>query len=329
MSKIDLAAAVAECRAATSFLVTTHAGPDGDAIGSALGVRYFLEALGKSDITCACQDSVPLVYRWMRGADEIVNADAMRDAYDLVIIIDVAQRERIGTIGAAIGADQRVMVLDHHREENPCGTVNFVDYTYASASEIVAGLFDAAEMPMTLAAAECIYVGLTTDTGSFRYGNTNPRAFRTAAALQEAGVDTADISARVFDVMSPAKAELLQRVLEHREVSDCGRFAWTYLTEADLEEAHALPEDSDGLVNYMLNLQGMEVGMLFRELAPAKVKVSVRSRGSVDASAALRPLGGGGHAGAAGAVIESAMDAAQAMVLERIQETLGAIPSQS
>lgn len=325
MSKIDLAAAVEECRRADSFLLTTHTGPDGDAIGSVLGLRFFLEALGKTDITCACHDSVPVAYDWVSGADEFVNATALRDRYDLVIIIDVAQRARIGTIADAIHTDERVMVLDHHREENPCGDVNFVDRTYASASEIVAGLFDAARIPVTREAAECIFVGLTTDTGSFRFGNTNPRAFRTAAALQEAGADVADIAARVFDVMSPAKAELLRRVLDHRQVSECARYAWSHLTQADVAEACALSEDSDGLVNYMRNLKGIEVGILFRELSPNEVKVSLRSRAGVDVSAVLRPLGGGGHAAAAGAIIELSLDEARTEVLDRVEDALGAI----
>ncbi len=327
MNRIDLEGVVEECRKAESFLITSHAGPDGDSVGSMLAMRHFLKALGKTDITSACHDPVPRIYDWLPGAEEIVDADNVRAAYDLVLVLDVAQLERIGSVGTRLSADQRILVLDHHREEDPCGTVNFIDYTYASASEIVVELFDVAGVTITREAAECAYVGLTTDTGSFKYANTDPRAHRTAARLLETGIDVSDISARVFDVMSLPKSDLLRRVLERTQLSECTRYAWSHVTEEDMIEADAMSEDVDGLVNYVRNLEGVEVGMLFRELGAERVKVSMRSRGKVDASEVLRPLGGGGHAGAAGATLHLSLEEGRARVLGAVEEALGAIYS--
>lgn len=327
MSAIDLQEAVEECRKADRFLITTHTSPDGDAVGSVLTVRYFLEALGKTDITIACHDPVPRVYDWLPGAIEIVDADNIGDDYDLVIIIDVAQLERIGSVALKFPEGQRILVLDHHREDDACGTVNFVDPTYASAAEIAADLFEVAGVPLSKDAAICAYVGLTTDTGSFRFGNTNARAHQTAIRLLDAGIDVSDISARVFDVMSFPKSDLLRRVLERIQMSDCARYAWSYVVEHDFVEADALPEDVDGLVNFVRNLEGIQIGMLFREMKHGRVKVSLRSRNPVNSADIVRPLGGGGHAGAAGLTLHATMDEARAQVFERVDEALGAIRS--
>lgn len=327
MKRIDLKDAVAECRAADSFLVTTHAGPDGDAIGSMLAMRHFLKALGKTEVTCACHDPAPRIYEWLPGTEAIVDSENLAAAYDLVVVLDVAQLERTASIGEKIAPEQRIMVLDHHRGEESCGTVNFIDPTYASASEIVAELFEAAGLPITKEAARCVYVGLTTDTGSFKFSNTDPRAHRTAAKLIEAGVDVSDISARVFDRMSFPKGDLLRRVLERIQIGDSARHAWSYVTEKDMAEADAMPEDVDGLVNFVRNFDGIEVGMLFRELEPGKVKVSMRSQGKMNASEVLKPLGGGGHAGAAGVTMRLSLKEARTRVLDAVDEALGAIYS--
>lgn len=327
MKRIDLKGVVDECRGADSFLVTTHTSPDGDAIGSILAMRHFLIALGKEDVTCATHDPVPRVYDWLPGAVEIENTDNLRDAYGLVVVLDVAQLARIGSVAMCFSPEQRILVLDHHREENPCGTVNFIDHTYASASEIVAELFDVSGLAITREAAECAYVGLTTDTGSFKYANTDARAHRCAARLLEAGIDVSGISSRVFDVMSLPKSDLLRRVLERLQVSDCARYAWSYVTEQDLIEADATSEDVDGLVNFVRNLEAIEVGMLFRELERNSMKVSMRSRGRMNAADVLRPLGGGGHAGAAGATLQLTLEEGRAHVLQAVEEALGAIYS--
>lgn len=325
MSAIDLTQAVQECRDADSILVTTHTSPDGDAIGSVLAVRHFLAALGKTDVTCACHDPVPRNYDWLPGAIEITEPDILRDRYDLTIIIDVAQFDRVGSVIQHLQDDQRYLVLDHHREESPCGTVYFLDYTYASASEIVIDLFEAAGLPMTPEAATCVYVGLTTDTGSFRFGNTNVRAHRNAIKLIEAGIDASDISARVFDVMSLPKGALLQRVLKRLQISDCARYAWSHIEEPDLHEVDAMPEDVDGLVNFVRNFEGIQVGMLFRELGPDKVKVSLRSRNPINCAEILQPLGGGGHAGAAGATLHVGLAEAKTQVISRVEAALGSV----
>lgn len=326
MTTNNLADVVAACRESDSFLITSHTGPDGDSVGCILGMRGFLEALGKTRITCASQDPVPHMYKWLPGAGDIVGVDRINGPYDLAVVLDVSQRERIGRVAEKLPEDQKFVVIDHHPEESPFGAINFVDRSYASCAEIVFGLYDAGGLTPDRDAATAIYVGLVTDTGSFRFGNTDARSHRNAARLVELGVNADEVAARVFDVMSMQKLELLRRVLARVQRSGCGRFAWSYLIELDLQQADADSDDTEGLINFVRNLEGVEVAALFRELQPGRVKVSLRARRPIDAGVILKPLGGGGHPGAAGLVLHAPLKEAIDRVTERIADTIGAAP---
>ena len=319
---ISLAAALDELRKANSFLITTHASPDGDAIGSMLGLHHFLLALGKTDITSASHDAVPKVFKWLPLADTVLSPDAMRESYDLVVIIDVAQRGRIGAISDRIGTKQRILVLDHHLEPSPCGTVNFMDHTLASASEIVALLYKEAGIALSQDAAQCVYVGLSTDTGGFRYGNTNVRAHEHAQMMVATGIDVAEITSRVFDDISRKTLALTKIVLGNLEISECGRFAYSTLTLAEMDSVGATSEDLDGLVNYTRNIEGVVVGALFREIPNNQSKVSMRSKSGFNSSQCLNAFGGGGHAGAAGATVDQPLVECRDAVLKAIAAQL-------
>ena len=319
---ITLQQALEELKKADSFLITTHASPDGDAIGSMLGLHHFLLDLGKTDITSAAHDAVPKVFSWLPLADKVIPPQDMRVQYDLVVIIDVAQRNRIGNIVTKLAENQRVLVLDHHLEETPCGDVNFMDHTLASASEIVVQLYIEANIPLSKAAAECTYVGLATDTGGFRYANTNERAFAHAEQMVMTGINVAEISSRVFDDVTPKTLALTKIVLNALQISECGRFAHSTLTQADMDSVGATGEDLDGLVNYTRNIEGVVVGILFRELPNNKTKVSMRSKTGFDSNQCLNPFGGGGHAGAAGASIDQPIAQCRTAVLDAVTQAL-------
>lgn len=313
-----------------SFLVTTHENPDGDAIGSMLALTHLLRAMGHKEVTAACNDPVPQIYSWLSGAEDVVTADwANLDPVDRVIVIDVGQLDRIGGVAKAFGPEQEIMVLDHHLEDAPCGAINFVDATYAAASEIVVELYEHAGLEMSLEAAECAYVALITDTGGFRFGNTSARSHLTAAKLIEAGVNPAAIAGRVFDVLSLPKLELLRRVLDRMEIDPSGRFAHSFLTGEDMSQAQAKGEDLDGLVNFGRNIEGVEVGVLFRRIEEKKVKVSLRSMGGFNSADLLKAYGGGGHKGAAGATLDMTLEQAQSAILGRVRESLEATPAKA
>ncbi|MDX9972070.1 MAG: bifunctional oligoribonuclease/PAP phosphatase NrnA [FCB group bacterium] len=323
MTAIDLAGVVSELRRAQSFLVTTHASPDGDAIGSMLATRFLLEAMGKERVTCICHDPVPGIYRWLPGAGEIRTPDDPLEPFELAVIVDVSQRNRIGRVGDRIPAGVRTLVIDHHLENGPCGDLNFVDPTYAATGEIMTELFEVAGVPLSVEAAECAYVALATDTGSFRYSSTTARSHRMAERLMAAGIDVGRISERVFDFMSLAKFRLMAHVLQRTQFACAGRVAYNEVSLREMQDLAAKSEDLDGLVNLARNVEGVEVAMMFKETGPASTKVSMRSNRDFNAALFLQRFGGGGHACAAGATIALSLSEARTSVLNEIEVLLG------
>jgi len=298
--------------------------PDGDAIGSMLGIYHLLRALGKESVICVSEDPVPRMYQWLAGADRVEVADGSPRAVDVAILVDAARTDRLGKAAAAIPAGAKMVVLDHHLEEEPEGDVWVIDPAYAAVGEIVVELFGVAGVPVSREAAECVYVSLITDTGGFRFANTTPRSHRIAAQLLETGIDVAEISSRVFEVMAAAKFELLRRSLRRMKRCLDGRVAYTTITLKDMKEACACGEDLDGLVNYARNIEGVDIGILLREVDAETTKVSFRSRNSFNCARFLGQFGGGGHAAAAGATLHMPLKAAQRLILARVRQSVDA-----
>jgi len=322
MIKLDLAGVSAELRRAQSVLITSHVSPDGDAAGSMLAFYHMLRALGKTQVTCLLADPVPTGYRSLPGADAIVGCDAERPEFDLVLLVDVAAFDRIGRAADWIEEGMKILVVDHHLGEGPAGTLGFIDPTYASVGEIVVELFEADGVALTPEAAHCAYVAQVTDTGGYRFSNTNPRSHRIAANLLESGIDAAAICSEVFDVLPMPKFELLRRVLDRIAFAAEGRVAHTYVTAQDLAELGARKEDLNGLVNFPRNIEGVHVGVLFNAVKPEKTKVSLRSRPNFNSAAFLSDYGGGGHAAAAGATVEMPLQQIQSDLIEKLVQAL-------
>ena len=324
MRMLELGEVLGELRGAKRILITSHENADGDAIGSMLGLRALLRALGKTQIVCVLENPVPRLYRNLPGAGAILSAAEPPEECDLAVLLDASSIERTG------GAAQRwlpsglpLLVIDHHLGEGPAGAAGFIDPSYAAVGEIVAELFEAAELPLTREAAHCIYVAQITDTGGYRYSNTSARSHRIAARLHETGLDTAQICGSIFDVISMPKFELLRLVLDRMAFFADGRCAHTFLLQEDLDAAGAGQEDLDGLVNYGRNIEGVETGLLFLSLEPELTKVNMRSRGPVNAADFMKHYGGGGHAAASGARVEWPLEDVRRDMLERLEACLG------
>jgi len=309
-------------RAGKSFLVTSHINPDGDAIGSMLCMGHFLRAIGKSDVVCVSEDPVPRNYQWLPGASDILIDAAANIVADVAVIVDLSRPDRLGTVREAVAKAGKVVVIDHHLEDDPAGDVNFIDPAYSAVGEMLVELFGSAGVPMSREAAECAYVSIITDTGGFRFANTTARTHRIAAALVEAGVDVPEISSRVFDELSMPKFHLLTLVLQRMKRDAGGRVAYSMLTAADIEAVSAELEDFSGLVDFARNIRGVDVGILFREVDERSTKLSVRSHSTFNSAEFLQKFGGGGHSGAAGATIDLPLKDAVALVLGEIQQEL-------
>lgn len=322
MTPRDAETIVNALRDASRVLITSHVNPDGDAVGSVLALAQLARALGASHVTMSLHDPVPRVYCWLPGVDGIVAPHAVEGTFDLVLIADANSLERVGAVSAVIPANADVAVVDHHLTDERNCTYHLIDSTYAATGEIVADLFDVAEVPLTREVAECIYVALSTDTGNFRYANTTSRSHRIAARLIDAGINVRDITSRVIDTMTIGKFQLLRRLLDRAELVDGGRIAHAFITEADLSETQALAEDVDGLINYLRNLEGVQLAILFRQSERYVTKVSFRSQPAINCAAIARHFGGGGHAMAAGASLPWPLEEARDHLFQYLRDTL-------
>ena len=296
---------VEELHAADKLLLTTHENPDGDALGSLLGAREILAALGKDVVMFMAADEFPLPheYRWL-PLDDVLNAPPPDIGERLVVFLDCGNIERM-PVDFLRREGVRILNVDHHHDNTRFGSVNLVDPDASCTAEILWRLARELGVEVTPRIAEALYVGLITDTGRFMYENTTPEAHRMAAELVEAGIDVHDVYRRLYEEVPPCRIALLARALGRIERHDGGALTLTHLTRADFAETGAAESDTEGIVDHLRAVEGTAVAALVRELTAADRagvrKVSLRSvDGRVDVSRIARRFGGGGHRQAAG-----------------------------
>ncbi|MFO7774471.1 MAG: DHH family phosphoesterase [Candidatus Hydrogenedentota bacterium] len=324
MKNVDLAGAVERLRKAGRVVIVSHLDPDGDAIGSTLALANLARALGVGEVQCLNNDPVPSLYQWVAGANHIVGPEsAWNSGCDLAVVVDTSAWDRLGAAEDAVRQASEVLVLDHHLVDEPLGDYCLVDPLYAASGELVMELYDAAGVAIDRERAESLYVAIATDTGGFRFSNTTARAHRLAARLLETGLDVAAISERVFDGISPTKFELLRRALGRAQFAADGAVVHSAILQEDIEAAQAGPDEVDGLIKYLRNVDSVQVAMMFRELDETTTKVSMRSRNGFNSAVFLQQFGGGGHALAAGATLELPLEQARDVVLDRVTPIVG------
>jgi phosphoesterase RecJ-like protein len=307
----DLAAVVDALRGHDRFLATTHENPDGDALGSLLGMTLGLRQLGKDvEMILGPQERIPAEYRFLPLSDLL--REAPDDAGERVLLcLDCASEHRLTAPGLRERAPL-VLDVDHHHDNTRFGDVNLIVPDASSTSEIVADLLAELGVRITPEIAEPLYIALVTDTGRFQYSNTTPKALRLAADLVEAGADVHHVFQRVYENVDFAKLKLLARVLERAQAYEDGRVIISYLLRGDFAEVGAEEPYSEGLIDYLRSVEGAELVALIREPprdeGPAR-RVSLRaSADEIDVSRIARASGGGGHRQAAGFSSELSID---------------------
>ena len=304
----DLDAVVAALAAADQVLVATHENPDGDAIGSMSAAAAALRSLGKQVRTYLHHDSsIPHEVGFLdTGGLERRIDPASLDGWTL-LAVDCGNERRMGPDHADLRAAAATVVdVDHHHDNSRFGDVNLVVGTASSSAEILADVFEALGVTLTPAIAEALYVGLVTDTGRFQYRTTSPKALRLGAQLVEAGADVHKVFELVFESMPFGKLVLLGRVIANAVSYQDGRLLISHVTRADLELAKGDEATTEGLIDNLRAVEGVEVAALIREQLPledgtiTQNRVSLRSRGTIDVSQVARKSSGGGHKQAAG-----------------------------
>jgi len=300
----DLERVAESLRSGERFLLTTHEGPDGDALGSLLAMHAILEQLGKDAVMFLAAKEFPLPVEYRFLPLEEVFHEPPADVIDRTLVfLDCGNIDRM-PVEFLRRDDAHILNIDHHHDNTRFGTVNLVDTGASCTAEIVYELAKLLGIEITPEIAGALYVALVTDTGMFMYQNTGPAAHRMAAELIEGGVDVHDTYRRLYERVPAEKLSLIARAIENIERFDDGRLAVTYLSAADYEATGASEELTEGIIDYLRALEGARLAAVIRDKTDggaAARKVSLRSTdGSVDVSAIARKHGGGGHARAAG-----------------------------
>ncbi len=298
-------------------LVVSHRDPDGDALGASLGLLHLLEPMGK-EIWVHSAGPLPEEYAFLPGMERVSDGFPPAGEVDLAVLLDCHQPARAGRAAAEyLPQVGRAVVVDHHQGAVEFGDPAWVDPGYAATSQMLAQMAAEAGWSLNPQAATCLFVGLQTDTGSFRYSNATPRAFRTAAGLVEAGADPWAVSQQVY-ATRPKRLRLLARILDGLGFQAGGRLAVGQVSLAELSEMDADSRDLEDAVEAIRGIPGVEVAVLLRELEGGGVKASLRSRGGLDVAAVAIALGGGGHRSAAGMRLEGTLPAARELVTSRL-----------
>lgn len=312
--------AAATLLGAQNIALACHVNPDGDALGSMLGLAIALEALGKN-VTRLCQDPVPPNYQFMPTAHLVAKAPTTNWRADVGVGLDCDAEHRLGSIAPFILKAPKVIDIDHHTGSGPFGDIRVLESQASSASQVVYDLLPFLGAPVSTEIATCLLAGMIFDTGAFRYSNTSPSTFAAAAALVAAGADPDVIHQRMFDDRPFSNVKLLGRALSNA-LTD-GDVAWSALTRKDFRETGAEETETEGVVNNLMAIRGVRAAALFRETGHG-VKVSLRSRNGIDVAAVARHFGGGGHVKAAGCTVEKPMAVAMAEVLSLLKSPLPA-----
>jgi len=300
------------------FAITSHVRPDGDSLGSSIGLYWLLRALDK-EVEVIMRDAAPHSYQKLPGAETIRVTPAVDRAYDAVFVIECSDIDRPGLIDLE---KQLVVNIDHHSTTELFGTINWIDSTASAVGEMIYNLCKATGVRVTREIAECVYTALLTDTGSFHYSNTTERTFKIASELVRTGVRPAKTAEAIFGNYQWPKIELLSQVLSTAKRDDTGRVAWMSQSLEMQQQTQASEEDADGFVNYPLTVGEVEAVALFKECSPGVYRTSLRSKGDVNVAKIAEQFGGGGHRNAAGCTLKGNLDELERQVVPLMQDAV-------
>jgi bifunctional oligoribonuclease and PAP phosphatase NrnA len=323
----DLERVGAELRARDRFLLTAHEGPDGDALGSLLGMHHLLTALGKDSLMflAAKEFPLPIEYRFL-PLEEVFHEPPADMADRTVIFLDCGNIDRM-PVDFLTNGDNFVINVDHHHDNTRFGDVNLVDVEASCTAEIVYDLARLLGVEITKEMAAALYVGLITDTGKFMYENTKAHTHRVAAELIDAGVNVDDTYRRLYEHVPIEKLRLVSRALDKIQLCCDNRLVLTYITAEDYAATGAGEEMTEGVIDHLRSIEGTKVAAVIRDLGDrgrAARKVSLRSsEGDVDVSAIARRNGGGGHKRAAGFSTDLELDDLISFLCDEVTAQLG------
>lgn len=292
-----------------TILIASHTQPDGDAIGSMLSLGVALQSLGKK-VTLYNESPIPAIFRFLPSVNLIVDQPGNLNEYDMAIILDCGDLQRIGKLAEDIHKIPVIINIDHHITNTEFGTYVMVDSNACATAEIIYRLINDLNAPIDSTIANALYTAILTDTGSFLFQNTNSASFSISSEMVSKGADPYIVAQYVYATYSLGRLKLLNMVLDTIDISKNGKLSTMFLSQKMLMESGTQLEDIYGLVNYAKHIEDVKVAALIRETHPGvngkgTYHVSLRSSSSVDVSKIASRLGGGGHCNAAGFKAES------------------------
>jgi phosphoesterase RecJ-like protein len=310
-------------RESNNLCVVGHIRPDGDCIGSQLGLALALKNQGKQ-VVCWNENTIPKKLAFL-DPDHLLQTPTPSHAFDCVVAIDCASLERLGRTAECIQDRKSFINIDHHASNTRYADINWVSPRQPSTGELVFRLLRAANWAITPAIADCLFTAISTDTGSFQYPTTRPGTLFVAGKLVDRGANLGRICDEVYQSYSLSRVRLMQLVLNRFRLTHNNQIGYFWLRKADFTRTGAGPDDTEGLIDHIRNIDPVEVACVLEELEPNLTRISLRSKnGKVNVNDIAASFGGGGHAAAAGARIEGTALSVQRRVLNRIKKVLDA-----
>ena len=305
-------------RSRERFVISSHARPDGDSIGSQMAMAYALRTLGKQ-VLIVNADPAPPPLQQFPGVDDIVLATKIDGLFDAAIIMECGDLTRTGVEGL----DRCLVInIDHHPDNMSYGAINWFDASAAACGEMVFDLVAALGVRLTVNIATHIYVAILTDTGSFHYSNISPRTFDICRRALEAGVDPVRVARNVYDSNNMGRLKLFGAVLSTMQIDATGRIAIVYLDHEMARAAGGTYEDTEGLINLPLTVKEIQAVVFFKQIEGEQYRVSMRSKGEIDVSSVAKEFGGGGHKNAAGCTVAGGIDQLQKQFVAMIEQAI-------
>ncbi len=308
-----------------SFVLISHVRPDGDAIGSQIALGYSLMALGKS-VRLINEDGLPDNLTFMAGSDKIELPPAEPLDVEVAIALDTAAKPRLGDNALHAASNAKIWLnIDHHKSNPSYGDLNLIDPTSPATGQILYQLITGLGLPLPAESRDAIYVATSTDTGSFQYPSTTAKTYEMAADLIHRGLDVGKINSDTYDNHPYRRVELMRALLNTLELSPDGLVANWEMHDQTRIDLQLLPEDSEGLIDIIRAIRGVQIAAFFEELESGKIRVSMRSKDRrVDVSNVALEFGGGGHALAAGIRMDGPLEAAKTQVLAALRRHIEA-----
>lgn len=306
-----------EIRIAEKIVIMTHENPDGDAVGSSMGLKLMLEKLGKTADVIIPEFS--RLFSFLPNIEE-VKTDSEVKKYDLAIGVDCADLKRL------VGKEhfenaKKTIVIDHHGSNQMYGDLNYVNPVSPACCEVLAGIAEYFEIDITKDIGTCLMTGIITDTGGFRHPGINPETFEFTAELIRKGVNIPEIYKRTLRTKTRANYELTKRIMSRMEILEDGKVCFTYMTNADEQEIGTEPGDHEGLVDIGRDIEGVEVSVFIRQKDGEDLyKVSMRSGDKINVSDVCLMFGGGGHMRAAGALVQGNVEQVKEKIMNEIRK---------